>query len=319
MTAELRALIFREYGHSVHRLTQIQPLWNNYGGIYRCTFRNNEPAIIVKCIQIPEQPHAHPYGWNSSAGHLRKITSYTVEQAFYENYATDIPVRVPQFMQSVNSPIGQLLFMEDLAVNEFVSPQAPSYSQIIHTIEWLAQFHAYTLGKPFPHLWPQGNYWHLDTRQEEWERISSSTLKTQAGAIDAQLKHSAYTCLIHGDAKHPNFLYNDTDVAAIDFQYSGTGVGVMDLVCYFSSIMDASSCFKWESQLRSHYFKALSTYIQQYSPHISPVALKQDWEEKYIFAWADYYRFLQGWNPSHPKNRAYAAEMSQKALTLLSD
>lgn len=70
-------------------------------------------------------------------------------------------------------------------------------------------------------------YWHLDTRREEHERMSSSgwigRLKLAAPAIDARLKLDKMQTVCHGDAKGANILYAQRDGQVVplvyDFQF----------------------------------------------------------------------------------------------------
>ena len=52
-----------------------------------------------------------------------------------------------------------------------------------------------------------------------------------ADKIDSRLNRALYQTVIHGDAKVENFCFatGGRDVAALDFQWSGGGVGVKDV------------------------------------------------------------------------------------------
>jgi len=103
--------------------------------------------------------------------------------------------------------------------------------------------------------------------------------------------------LIHGDAKAANFCYSADfrSVAAVDFQYVGKGVGVVDLAYFLGSCLNGEELETKGQALLDHYFNSLSTAI----------------------AWADFERFLQGWSPGHPKLNSYSAKQTLMALKLV--
>jgi hypothetical protein len=46
--------------------------------------------------------------------------------------------------------------------------------------------------------------------------------------------------------------------------------------------------------------------------------LQQEWRSLYPIAWADFYRFLLGWSPSHYKINPYMQKQTDIALASLS-
>ena len=86
------------------------------------------------------------------------------------------------------------------------SDQFPRYSDSLSLAEakaalsWLAAFHAFFWGRPKPDgLWQQGTFWHLDTRQEEFEDIGWTKLKESAHAVRRSCWHSVIGLLLYQD------------------------------------------------------------------------------------------------------------------------
>ena len=155
-------------------------------------------------------------------------------------------------------------------------------------------------------LWTIGTYWHLDTRPEELEILTDLRLKKAAPLIDQKLNEAKYQTIVHGDAKLANFLFNEQQAAAVDFQYVGGGVGVKDLAYFMSSIFA-------EEELEEHEQECLDTYFK----FLNMPEVEVEWRALYPVAWCDFYRFLQGWSPGHWKIHSYSESMKEKALQCL--
>ena len=155
-------------------------------------------------------------------------------------------------------------------------------------------------------LWPIGTYWHLNTRLEELDALTDLQLKQAAFEIDKRLNDAHYQTIVHGDAKLANFLFNEKQAAAVDFQYIGGGVGIKDVAYFMSSIFDENQLETYEEQLLDCYFNFLDL------PEV-----ENEWRALYPIAWCDFYRFLQGWSPRHWKINSYSERMKQRALQCL--
>ena len=46
-------------------------------------------------------------------------------------------------------------------------------------------------------------------------------------------------------------------------------------------------------------------------------ALEADWRALYPFAWADFFRFLQGWSPGHWKLHRYSTRLTDEVIAEL--
>lgn len=196
-------------------------------------------------------------------------------------------------------------------------------SRVELCLNWLAQFHATFVGVPPAGLWPTGTYWHLDTRPDELRTMTDRRLQAAAAELDRRLRDASFQSFVHGDAKIENFCFAAPgapakSVAAVDFQYVGGGVGVKDVAYFFSSIWGASECQAYAAAALDYYFGRLRNAL---SSRLTPAAiegLEQEWRALYPVAWADFYRFLDGWAPGHGENHAYSERMLQEALHQLS-
>lgn len=302
----------------------IQTLWSGYGEILRLSCLNvglPSAEVIAKYVVLPDET-AHPRGWNTSNSHQRKINSYKVESHWYRDVAQHCNdgCRVPSCLGAYEAEQECVIVLEDLDAAGF-QDRVTSATQldIALCIRWLANFHARFLNEHHPGLWPVGTYWHLDTRPDEYNALPQGELKQYAAAIDARLNKAHFTTLVHGDAKLANFCFapNRERVAAVDFQYVGGGCGMKDLAYFISSCLHEDECEALESELLSLYFGELKQALAKLGKSVAFDALEAEWRELYIFAWADFYRFLRGWSPGHWKLHSYSERVMKDCISIL--
>ena len=299
---------------------QLQSLWSGYGQIVRCKSGQSKNSYIVKVIS-PDNTKNHPRGWNTSTSHQRKITSYQVEANFYQHYAglTDMHNKVPRLIASHKSEEMILLVMEDLDKSGYnIRKNFASWQDLAIAIRWLAYFHARFMGVEGKELWPVGCYWHLATRQDEFTAMPASNIKHYAKAIDAKLNQASFKTLVHGDAKFENLCFhqNGQAVAAVDFQYSGLGSGVKDLAYLVGSCLHQNQLVEFDKLIVPEYLKQLKSALAHYNQPINFEDLTTETYLLYPVAWADFYRFLLGWNPQSWKICDFMKEKSAQALQL---
>ncbi len=295
----------------------VQTLWSGYGAIRRYQLEGGEyPSVIVKHIEWANGTD-HPRGWNTSFSHQRKLKSYQVESYWYQHHSqqTTSHCKVPQLYHSKVLESGLLLVMEDMDHSGFdlrCDPETVNLEQMKEVLTWLAHFHATFMGTLPEGLWQVGTYWHLDTRPDEWEEMQNINLKVAAKAIDARLSSAKFQTFVHGDAKLANFCFKETDeVAAVDFQYVGQGCGMKDVAYFLSSCFEEEECERHEHMLLDHYFNELKLVLK---PAFDFESLKAEWMTLYPYAWADFYRFLDGWSPGHWKMHSYSKRLTQQVL-----
>ena len=305
------------------KLTQagiIQTLWSGYGEIIRVALTGAKiQSAILKYIVLPEEM-AHPRGWNTNRSHERKISSYSVEMHWYRNWShrCNSLCRVAQCYAASSDAREHIIVLEDLDSAGFaVRKSMLNKEETKACLKWLANFHAIFLGEKPGKLWGKGSYWHLETRPDELAKMKNGKLKESAKALDKLLNNCQYQTIIHGDAKVANFCFSadGKDVAAVDFQYTGGGCGMKDVVYLLGSCLNENQCEQWESELLAHYFKELKIALDSIGKEVNWPELKSEWLALYPIAWTDFYRFLCGWMPTHHKINRYTKNMAEIALS----
>jgi len=311
---------------SVSKLEVVQGLWSGCGEIVRYSISgvDSVTSVILKQIQVPTEI-SHPRGWSSNHAAERKIHSYLVEQNWYEAWSSqcDDECRVARcFGIFSHAEKNQTyILLEDLNDSGFhVRRNELTVFETVPCLQWLASFHARFMtrspNKSWPKgLWEKGTYWHLDTRQDEWNAMSEGRLKSSARRLSEALENSTFQTLVHGDAKVANFCFshNMDQVSAVDFQYVGKGIGVQDVAYFLGSCLSENELELHLDYLLDNYFSELSRCLvaQGESPDLSEEVAKE-WHSLFSIAWADFHRFIAGWSPNHKKNTSF----SQKVTTI---
>lgn len=298
---------------------RIQSLWGEQGQILRLrTDSRRHPTCVLKHISLNSQAH-HPRGWNTSTSFQRKATSYEVERCWYERYAqrTDVVCKVPLLLGTQTQGRSSLILLEDLSKAYPRRCEMLEVAEADVCLEWLAHFHARFLADDADGLWPEGCYWHLNTRADEFAAMPEGSLKQAACALDAKLAGAKFQTLVHGDAKLANFCFSQSldAVAAVDFQYVGRGCGMKDVVYFLGSCLSDTDCAKNESALLDVYFRTLKGALADKlsTPEIHEIEL--EWRSLYGVAWTDFYRFLLGWMPTHQKINSYTLLLCERTLS----
>lgn len=297
----------------------IQSLWSGYGEIIRLKLSDSEiHTAILKHVNPPSSIN-HPRGWHSDASHTRKLKSYGVEMHWYEHWAQycDANCRVPKAYLTTTHRDEFIILLEDLDAAGFsIRKESVGLSAIHQCLHWLANFHAIFLTKSPEGLWPHGSYWHLSTRADELAAMQDKAMQQAASKIDDMLNHARYQTLIHGDAKLANFCFSDDNqsVAAVDFQYVGGGCGMKDVAYFLGSCLDDMQCETLIEELLDVYFNYLKQAIHVHHQEVNVAALEEEWRSLFPIAWVDFYRFLDGWMPSHWKINNYTRRLAAQVL-----
>ncbi len=296
---------------------RVQSLWSGYGAIYRYHPGGGRPPLIVKSVTPPTE-RRHPRGWVGDKGHERKLRSYDVELHWYESASRhcDEHIRIADACHLERNDEGWLFVLEDLDHAGFSGRRATlSQDEARGCLKWLASFHVQHLGLSPRGLWEQGTYWHLATRPDELESMEEPRLRRAAGAIDEELEKSPFRTWVHGDAKVANFCFSKSgEVAVVDFQYVGGGVGVKDVAYFLSSCLDEWECLRDADRWVEEYFSFLSDALGEMRPELPALEIVADWRRLYRYAWADFVRFLVGWAPEHYKIHGYSRKMTDWVL-----
>lgn len=270
----------------------LQPLWGGYGRLVRRV--RGEGRCIVKDIRWPSS--------RTDASHQRKLESYRVESRWYAQWAPQVPdhCRLPELLEVHEKADGLVLVLEDLDAAGFRRRTSSLSGSDLHgALDWLAGFHAAFLGKAPEGLWPEGSYWHLETRREEYRAMPSGKLRTMAPELDRKLRGAKFRTLVHGDAKPDNFcLGRPGQVAAVDFQYVGGGTGMRDVAYLLDCVHDEPPAGTRTRASLDLYFSLLRGHLLA-DPRHAPVAeaVEEEWRTLHPVAWLDYQRFLAGWRP----------------------
>ncbi len=309
----------RILGHVI-RIENIQSLWSDYGAIYRLHLKGGaSSSVILKYIDL-SQKLAHPRGWSGHHSHQRKLKSYRVEWAWYKNFAGLLPahIKVPELISAGEEGEVQWMILEDLTPNFPDLKSSCTLAEAETVVKWLAGFHAKFINATPSKLWKTGTYWHLETRPDELVAMTKSELKDRAVEIDQALNAARFQTFVHGDAKVANFCFGGNgQVAAVDFQYVGGGVGVKDLAYFLGSCFSNQACELYEDHLLDFYFTELRKSSN--SIDLDFEGLEAEWREMYPLAWADFNRFLLGWMPSHQKLHSHALSKNQEAFDILDE
>lgn len=297
---------------------QVQSLWSGYGKIIRIMSSATNTSYIVKVV-TPETNQSHPRGWGTLNSHQRKLRSYQVESHFYQHYAafTDNHCKVPQLIVSTEFEGGVFLIMQDLDASGFsLRKESFDWPSLTLAIRWLAYFHAKFMDSRAYGVWPVGTYWHLATRQDEWQNMPAGNIKTNAELIDNTLSQAKFQTLVHGDAKLANFCFHNKkpQLAAVDFQYVGRGSGVKDLAYLVGSGLTQEGLTKYGELALEEYLHQLKMALSFYSHSVNHNELDAEIRRLYPIAWADFYRFLLGWNSNSWKICDYMKRMTEQGI-----
>mmetsp|Transcript_29587 Transcript_29587/g.48824 ORF Transcript_29587/g.48824 Transcript_29587/m.48824 type:complete len:321 (-) Transcript_29587:26-988(-) len=262
---------------SVSSVSSIARLWGGMGQVYRVSSKDGD--FVVKYMD-PRRVSS------SSIGDQRKLDSYVVESTFYRDYCEDLiskGVGLARFLHVEREGNRTILCLS-------VLENAPNDDYYELVLEWLAHFHAATWQSECRGLQEIGTYWHLDTRPDEWDGMSScgweGRLKRAARAIDEFLKDetSIQSC-VHGDVKDANVMWDGHAVAMCDFQYVGRGCPLKDL-CYFL----CSNGVADDEEYVDVYYQKLCSKIKD-----SPPPNRKEFDKVLELCYCDYLRFMCGW------------------------
>jgi hypothetical protein len=292
----------------------VTPLWEGYGRVVRMRLSGHSARHVIVKQVLPPEPPGSPARQRS---HARKLRSYDVELAFYRSYAgrCDMRCRVPLAIAAGRGEPGWCFVLEDLD-HAGLSERHSSLrrADLARCLAWLAAFHATFLDTPPGGLWPDGTYWHLATRPDEL--AATPHFMQLAPAIDQRLRSARFRTLVHGDAKPDNFCFAPAgEVAALDFQYVGGGIGVQDVV-YLLSGSDVCERAPMNEAL-TLYFSRLRAELTQRSSRADVSALEAEWRALVPWALADFHRFLAGWSPELAQHDALGRAALDEVASLL--
>jgi len=327
MKTNIKSIILKSLkAQDVAYQEKIQTLWSGYGEIARYkVIGASQTSVVLKHVKLPDEKN-HPRGWNTDISHQRKIKSYQVESAWYQEFAQKCndTCRVPECYTVEKSDTEFFILLEDLDNAGYpVRKQTVNIKDMKVCLKWLANFHSIFLTeeKQNPYadrLWPIGTYWHLDTRPDELAALDDVALKSAASKINKILNQCRFQTLVHGDAKLANFCFSEDchSVAAVDFQYVGGGCGMKDVAYFISSCLYEEDCERFEKELLDYYFSELEKSLLNLQS-VNFQQLEKEWRLMHSYAWTDFHRFIKGWSPGHWKIHGYSEGIAREVIASL--
>eukprot|EP01025_Chloroclados_australasicus_P038490 TRINITY_DN3966_c0_g1_i6.p1 TRINITY_DN3966_c0_g1~~TRINITY_DN3966_c0_g1_i6.p1 ORF type:complete len:527 (-),score=32.74 TRINITY_DN3966_c0_g1_i6:62-1642(-) len=204
---------------------------------------------------------------------------------------------------------------------------ALNFNETKRVLEWLAKFHAqffqYMQIFDENQLWEKGGYWSLDKRMkdieqipQQWQQLINNfgdeilQLAPNVAQLGEYLKQNAliwhdqlfenqkndsvrkwYTC-VHGDLKTANIFIQDTGVAVCDFQWSGWGLPVLDIVYLLYTSVQPNVVEVSEYKLLEYYYQSLWAVVASESR--KQLFTFETFVQWYEIAYLDYVRYLVG-------------------------
>jgi hypothetical protein len=288
----------------VERCSKMTTLWAGYGAVYHLLVKENGKnspirSLILKDVKPP---------FDSGVSHQRKLHSYKVEAAFYQQLA--VPLREDKGLaiathylaeHDLDDTGGSMhLILSDLR-EEYPNQHRPmDLAHAKAALHWLATLHASHWQIPIPkELWRQGCFWQLDTRQEELESMEPEwrDLQRAAKVISEQLEDEKFQTLVHGDFKGANILFSKIGedgprAAAYDFQYCGGGDAMKDVAYLFCSALESKTLQLHEEELLQYYHAELCKQLPREAAEAYSIDIMK---ERLNLAICDFVRFMAGW------------------------
>ena len=231
-------------------------------------------------------------------------------------------------------------------------------------LAWLADFHVAFLGVTDSHVWDRGSYWSLEKRRKEWEKMreewsctcrsfechypstfSQENVRALAGNLEAAAERlhadlepstTMLQTMVHGDFKTANLFFLSQGVAVCDFQWTGPGLGVLDVIYLLYSSVQPSVVFNREQDLLYFYYERFAERAREKGLDVKTVYPWSDFKRHAEIAFLDFVRFSIGsmWGSvtptshermtstinlgMHRRNPDVLVRMVKKAVTLLS-
>jgi hypothetical protein len=297
----------------IGKTSSLATLWAGMGKIVKVNCISSSKknvAIIIKRIAFPMDD-------NLSIGDSRKVASYDVEATFYEAFSAQLIARAKYNIVPGCALVDRSLRSSGLlsiCMTELPGPTMGSFGDIetAAAIRAIALLHSEWFGRIRSNeavaggLQPQGGYWYLDTRPDEFDAMPrrgwEGRLRKSAAAIDERLKADPAQCIIHGDLKGVNMALHtsqDTDqplVSFCDFQYCGQSCAMKDLA-YFMVVNLGRSLETTHDSWLALYHSELCSCLSTQSEFSSTSALPslEGLQDALELSYADVCRWMAGW------------------------
>jgi hypothetical protein len=302
---------------AIKEIDPLSSLWKGFGCIARVKF-DRGPTRILKYIDPPLfEKKSNETSFN------RKLQSFENENNWYQYQISCLQGMHfgPFCLGTLEKDNRRVFILEDLFFSghqHMPIGERLSDTEINAILKWLVQLHIHFLTRSDHHFSKRGSYWHLETRKDEYNRLPNGKWRKAALKANDLLVNTRYSTVIHGDAKLSNFLYlkKENAVSGFDFQYTGTGSGVQDIVTFLVSSFTDEELLRLSDLMFDRYFDLLEKNLKQSNIDISFQSLKNEWESLIPYAWFDYFRFLKGWKPDSPRLGRFSDKI---VLTIFKD
>jgi len=219
--------------------------------------------------------------------------SYKIEKNFYidefiKNKVNDRQLCIPElYHYEENNKLQYMsFFMNDISINYPEHPEAPNVTQAQIALEWLAKWHSLFWMEHWnwpKSLWKEGTFWVLNRKGKNniqsiphtWNSLIKNINKKYISVVQEKgfydfgkrivnaanglyqiLNNTRYRTILHGDFKPANMFFSNKSCSVCDFQFSGAGVPLQDVVYFLfpDALMNFSGN---EEQLLKHYYDSL--------------------------------------------------------------
>ena len=266
------------------------------GGRIHLKYQSGETgSVFLKRVVLRELPHARSKSKDPKQQFklLRDVKSILVESRFLQHpvvksFSKHVAIGEALFIdQKVFTDVPMdsrfLLCLKDFSPREgwYQIPLLKDM-ELRLTLDGLARFHSYFWGHASlnQQVWSTGGYWQLFHQGDYAEQIANiepnwARLQTEfnwdyphlgvrlskvALTASESLQSETYSTVIHGDPKAPNFFFKDGKLGMIDFQWTGVGLGAVDVAyCIAASAHD--SLFENMAEYLAYYHEQLMVYF----------------------------------------------------------
>ncbi len=212
---------------------------------------------------------------NSDHGILQDVSGFLhlheTECIFYESFSSLAPIKIPKFYGVL--PKSRAIVLED--VSSLDRPPHFSLESGLKVVREVAKFHSHFLGAPLGRLSQHKPYMSVHVKRnypifkEKWKNtISPEVFALFDHAVkfheDAEKRlQSGVRTLLHGDLKFPNLFWDKSvgggEPLFIDWQYSGPGKGVEDIVFLIVESCEAARLKEIGGSLINAYYEERRT------------------------------------------------------------
>jgi len=235
------------------------------------------------------------------------IKSYSNEISFYLHHLTDYDQKLslPKIWSSnANERAGTFtLLLSDISERfniRYTNLNLPDV-EVYKALDFLSSFHArnWEMNETYDEslLFKRGGICAAFEDEERMKKIEDpwDRLRDAASGISNRVFNGGrrkHRTIVHGDFRKSNILFNGSQCTAVDYQFSGYGYGMIDVVTLICSSVDSLIASQNEENYIKYYFQSLNTKLRELRrPPLPPGFKLADAHTKYEICFLDYCRF----------------------------